>query len=77
MDLDPDGYVITDGRSTKPTCPACSRPGTSWTGPTGRQSRPPEQDAAALDAERYLTALHHGDHQTVGADEALLTGAAS
>ena len=34
--------------------------------------------AAALDAERYLTALHHADHSTVAAEQAgLLTGTAS
>jgi thioredoxin reductase (NADPH) len=33
--------------------------------------------AAALDAERYLAALHHAEHSAAGADEAMLTGAAS
>jgi thioredoxin reductase (NADPH) len=37
---DDEGYVITEGRSTRTGLPACSPPATSSTTPTGRPSRP-------------------------------------
>jgi thioredoxin reductase (NADPH) len=78
LHLDADGYVITDGRSTKTNLPGVFASG-DLVDRTYRQAVTAAGTgcAAALDAERYLTALHHGDHVTVAADEALLTGAAS
>jgi thioredoxin reductase (NADPH) len=78
LHLDADGYVITDGRSTKTNLPGVFASG-DLVDRTYRQAVTAAGTgcAAALDAERYLTALHHGDHATVAAHEALLTGAAS
>ena len=47
VDTDEDGYVITEGGSTKPTSPVSSRSATSSTTPTGRRSPPPAPAAWA------------------------------
>jgi thioredoxin reductase (NADPH) len=83
VDLDPDGYVITDGRTTKTNLPGVFASG-DLVDRTYRQAVTAAGTgcAAALDAERYLTALYHGEHSAGAAedaavDAALLTGAAS
>jgi thioredoxin reductase (NADPH) len=76
VDLDPDGYVICHGTTTKTNLSGVFASG-DLVDHTYRQAVTAAGTgcAAALDAERYLTALHHADHST--ADEALLTSAAS
>ena len=78
VDLDPDGYVICLGSTTKTNLTGVFASG-DLVDRTYRQAVTAAGTgcAAALEAERYLTALHHGDHTTAVADEALLTGAAS
>jgi thioredoxin reductase (NADPH) len=79
VDLDPDGYVITDGRTTKTNLTGVFASG-DLVDRIYRQAVTAAGTgcAAALDAERYLTALHHGEHAVVAAENpALLTGAAS
>jgi thioredoxin reductase (NADPH) len=83
VDLDPDGYVITDGRSTKTNLTGVFASG-DLVDRTYRQAvtAAGTGSAAALDAERYLTMLHHGEHtagpaEDAAVDAALLTGAAS
>jgi thioredoxin reductase (NADPH) len=77
--LDADGYVIAEGSSTKTNLPGVYASG-DLVDHTYRQAVTAAGTgcAAALDAEKYLTALHHADHPTLATDEAaLLTGAAS
>jgi thioredoxin reductase (NADPH) len=83
VDLDPDGYVITDGQTTKTNLPGVFASG-DLVDRIYRQAVTAAGTgcAAALDAERYLTALHHGEHtagpaQDAAVDAALLTGTAS
>jgi len=78
VDLDPDGYVITDGRTTKTNLTGVFASG-DLVDRIYRQAVTAAGTgcAAALDAERYLTALHHGEHAVVAENPALLTGAAS
>ena len=45
IDLDENGYVIVEGRSTRTNRPACSPPATSSTTPTARRSRRPARAA--------------------------------
>jgi thioredoxin reductase (NADPH) len=77
--LDADGYVIAEGSSTKTNLSGVFASG-DLVDHTYRQAVTAAGTgcAAALDAERYLTALHHADHSTVAAEQAgLLTGTAS
>jgi thioredoxin reductase (NADPH) len=79
VDLDPDGYVITDGTTTKTNLTGVFASG-DLVDRIYRQAVTAAGTgcAAALDAERYLTALHHGEHFVVAAeDAALLSSAAS
>jgi thioredoxin reductase (NADPH) len=83
VDLDPDGYVITDGMTTKTNLTGVFASG-DLVDRIYRQAVTAAGTgcAAALDAERYLTALHHGEHtagpaQDAAVDAALLSGAAS
>jgi thioredoxin reductase (NADPH) len=77
VDLDADGYVICHGSTTNTNLAGVFASG-DLVDHTYRQAVTAAGTgcAAALDAEKYLTALHHADH-SVAADEALLTGAAS
>ena len=76
VDLDPDGYVMCQGSTTKTNLAGVFASG-DLVDRIYRQAVTAAGTgcAAALDAERYLTALHHEDHAV--AHEALLTGAAS
>jgi thioredoxin reductase (NADPH) len=81
--LDADGYVITEGAFTHTNLPGVFASG-DLVDRTYRQAVTAAGTgcAAALDAEHYLTALHHGEHtagpaEDAAADDALLTGAAS
>jgi thioredoxin reductase (NADPH) len=83
VDLDPDGYVITDGSTTRTNLAGVFASG-DLVDRIYRQAVTAAGTgcAAALDAERYLTMLHHGEHtagpaEDAAADAALLTGAAS
>ncbi len=84
VDLDPDGYVITDGRTTRTNLPGVFASG-DLVDRIYRQAVTAAGTgcAAALDAERYLAALHHGEDPAAAAEEAaaedagLLTGTAS
>ena len=50
VETDENGYVLTEGKSTRTNVPGFLPPVTLWTTPTGRRSPPPEQAMAALDA---------------------------
>ena len=79
VDLDPDGYVITDGRTTKTNLSGVFASG-DLVDRIYRQAVTAAGTgcAAALDAERYLTALHHGENSIAAAeDAAFLSSAAS
>jgi thioredoxin reductase (NADPH) len=84
VDLDPDGYVITDGRTTRTNLPGVFASG-DLVDRIYRQAVTAAGTgcAAALDAERYLAALHHGEdpaaaaEEVAAADAGLLTGTAS
>jgi thioredoxin reductase (NADPH) len=80
IDLDADGYVITEGSSTKTNLPGVFASG-DLVDRTYRQAVTAAGTgcAAALEAEHYLTALHHGEHSTVaaGSGALLTTGAVS
>jgi thioredoxin reductase (NADPH) len=84
VDLDPDGYVITDGRTTRTNLPGVFASG-DLVDRIYRQAVTAAGTgcAAALDAERYLAALHHGEDPAAAAEEVaaedagLLTGTAS
>ncbi len=77
VDLDPEGYVICHGTTTKTNLAGVFASG-DLVDHTYRQAVTAAGTgcAAALDAERYLTALHHADHPAAS-DEALLSTAAS
>jgi thioredoxin reductase (NADPH) len=77
VDLDPEGYVICHGTTTKTNLAGVFASG-DLVDHTYRQAVTAAGTgcAAALDAERYLTALHHADHPATS-DEALLSTAAS
>jgi thioredoxin reductase (NADPH) len=78
VDLDPDGYVITDGRTTETNLSGVFASG-DLVDHRYRQAITAAGTgcAAALDAERYLAALHHGELAAAAAeDPAILTGAA-
>ena len=84
VDLDPDGYVITNGRTTRTNLPGVFASG-DLVDRIYRQAVTAAGTgcAAALDAERYLAALHHGEDPSAASEEAaaedaaLLTGTAS